>query len=221
MPASTNPKSAALSENSASTLIVPGLGNSGPDHWQTLWEQELPDCRRVELGLWDRPHRNLWITKLGIAIRQAQRPVFIVAHSLGCHALAWWAQQEKPTYANKIAGALLVAPPELDSGTVDPKLLAFAPTPLGILPFPSIVVASGNDPYIDMNRARRLAFFWGSDFADAGHVGHINAESDLGQWDFGLFLLDRLIRRAGQTPLTIGPAALCVTSSDLPASPML
>ncbi|TNE42493.1 MAG: alpha/beta hydrolase [Sphingomonadales bacterium] len=221
MPASTNPESAALSENSASTLIVPGLGNSGPDHWQTLWEQELPDCRRVELGLWDHPHRNLWITKLGIAIRQAQRPVFIVAHSLGCHALAWWAQQEKTSYADKIAGALLVAPPELDSGMVDPRLIAFAPTPLRILPFPSIVVASGNDPYIDIDRARRLAFFWGSDFADAGHVGHINAESDLGHWDFGLFLLNRLIGRAGQARLAIDPGALRVPSGNVAAPPMV
>ena len=24
-------------------LIVPGIGNSGPQHWQTLWERQHPD----------------------------------------------------------------------------------------------------------------------------------------------------------------------------------
>src|SRR3546814_6249886 len=41
-------------------LIVPGLNNSGPSHWQTLWEQSRPDCERVDLGMWSRPHRNHW-----------------------------------------------------------------------------------------------------------------------------------------------------------------
>ncbi len=197
MHSSTSAHSSDDAGSSPLLLTVPGLGNSGPDHWQSRWEKELPHCRRVDLGLWDKPQRNMWISKLGIAIAEASQPVFIVAHSLGCHALAWWAQHERPAYANPVAGALLVAPPELDSGAVDQRLMPFAPSPLGILPFPSIVVASGNDPYIDINRARRLASFWGSDFADAGHVGHINAESGLGHWDFGLFLLDRLLGRNG------------------------
>ena len=42
-------------------LTVPGLGNSGPTHWQSIWERERADCRRVELGMWDEPHRNVWV----------------------------------------------------------------------------------------------------------------------------------------------------------------
>lgn len=173
-------------------ITVPGLGNSGPDHWQTIWERSRRDCQRAELGLWDAPHRTHWVTKLDLAIRKATYPVVLAAHSLGCLAVAWWAKYERPAYADPVIGALLVAPPEVDTGTLDRRLLAFAPMPQISLPFPSILVASRNDPYVSQDRARRMASFWGSDLVDAGEAGHINAESALGEWRFGQRLIDRL-----------------------------
>ncbi len=106
--------------------------------------------------------------------------------------MTWWAAFECREWSEKIVGALLVAPPELESGAVDSRLRGFAPTPKALLPFPSILVASRNDPYISFSRARLLAQFWGSRFADAGEAGHINADSALGDWTFGRFLLSRL-----------------------------
>jgi predicted alpha/beta hydrolase family esterase len=191
-------------------LTVPGLENSGATHWQTVWERELEDCARVDLGSWDKPHRNAWVNKLNLSIRDAGRPVILVAHSLGCHAVAWWAALERPSYGNPVLGALLVAPPEVDVAPIDDRLKPFGPTHNAPLPFPSIVVASRDDPYIQFHRARRLAQFWGARFADAGAVGHINAESDLGAWHFGQFLLRKLTRRGDDGPLltaaTAGPA---------------
>ena len=191
----------ASEDESASPLVllVPGLGGSGPDHWQTLWERQRADCRLVDLGLWDRPHRNTWVNKLNHAIldagRDARRPVVLVAHSLGCLAVSWWAALERPA-SDAVVGALLVAPPEVDFYPLDDRLTAFAPAPESALPFRSILVASHDDPYMSFRRARRLAGIWGSGFADAGRVGHINADSQLGDWPFGQFLLRRLI--AGQ-----------------------
>lgn len=176
-------------------LTVPGLNNSGPNHWQTVWEQQRSDCRRVALGMWDRPHRNTWVNQLNLAIRQADRPVVLAAHSLGCLAVAWWAQLEQPGSGHNVLGALLVAPPEVDFFPLDERIGPFAPTPAQPLPFPSILVASQNDPYMGYRVARRLARIWGSNFADAGKVGHINAESGLGEWPFGQFLLQQLLRR--------------------------
>lgn len=178
-------------------LTVPGLGNSSPDHWQSIWEQHFADCRRVELGMWHRPHRNTWVNNLNLAIRRADRPVVLVAHSLGCLAVAWWAQLERPDFSYPVIGALLVAPPEVDFFPLDHRLTSFAPTPSATLPFPSILVASHNDPYISLRTARRLARTWGSRFADAGQVGHINAESNLGDWPFGQFLLRQLLTGQG------------------------
>lgn len=174
-------------------LTVPGLANSGPDHWQTRWEQDRHDCRRVELGMWDRPHRNTWVNQLNLAIHRAGRPVVLVAHSLGCLAVAWWARYERPAADHPVAGALLVAPPEVDFFPLDERLSQFSPTPAEKLPFRSILVASRNDPYMGIHTARQLARTWGSAFADAGEVGHINAESRLGDWAFGQLLLEQLL----------------------------
>lgn len=172
-------------------LTVPGLGNSGPDHWQSLWEAE-GICERVQLGLWDSPRRNHWVTMLHHAIEASDRPVVLAAHSLGCLTVAWWAALERPRWCAKVMGALLVAPPEVDCAPVDQRLAGFGPVPKGPLPFPSIVVASRNDPFADFERVRTIAAFWGSRFVDAGLAGHINAASELGDWDFGRTLLGHL-----------------------------
>ncbi|MBB3860372.1 hypothetical protein GGQ88_001638 [Novosphingobium hassiacum] len=182
-------------------LTVPGLGNSGPGHWQTLWEETLPNCRRVDLGLWDDPHRNTWVNKINLAIQRADRPVVLVAHSLGCLAVAWWAEFEQPT-DGKVIGALLVAPPDVEVRPIDRRLTRFAPFPHGELPFPSVLVASRDDPYMGVGQAHHLARTWGSRFADAGEVGHINAEADLGEWTFGKLLLNQLL----PTPVALSDA---------------
>ena len=177
-------------------LLVPGLDNSGPGHWQTRWESERDDCRRVELGRWGDPIRNLWVNKLNLELQRATRPVVLVAHSLGCHAVAWWAEYERPAVGEPVIGALLVAPPDVDEPAADPRLRRFAPTPEGELPFPAIVAASRDDPLMPIGKARRLARTWGARFADAGYAGHINAASQVGSWPFGQFLLSRLLGRS-------------------------
>lgn len=180
------------SEQEPLVLIVPGLNDSGPDHWQTHWEREFSDCERVDLGMWDDPHRNTWVNKLNLAIHRAGRPVILVAHSLGCHVVAWWNEYERPGPDGPVQGALLVAPPEVEGDAIDERLARFAPVMRTPLPFPSIVAASRNDDYIAFGRARRLARMWKSRFVDAGWLGHINADSDIGAWPFGQFLLRQL-----------------------------
>jgi predicted alpha/beta hydrolase family esterase len=177
-------------------LLVPGLNDSGPDHWQSLWQRELPYAERVELGMWDDPHRNTWVNQLNLAIHKAGRPVILVAHSLACHVVSWWAEYERPGPEGPVKGALLVAPPEVEQPGVDPRLARFAPVLARPLPFASIVAASRDDPWIDFGRARRLARVWRSRFIDAGWLGHINAESGLRDWPFGRFLLRQLTAAA-------------------------
>lgn len=181
--------------NSPIVLTVPGLGGSGPSHWQSLWEDSRPDTRRVELGMWSTPHRNSWVTKLDQAIREAQAPVVLAAHSLGCLAVAWWAELAGQPYGWPVAGALLVAPADVDKGSHE-ALRAFAPSPAKPLPFPSILVASTDDPWVHIDHARNLAANWGSVFVDAGPQGHLNADSELGWWHDGQVLLDRVLDAA-------------------------
>ena len=178
-------------------LTVPGLGNSGPTHWQTLWENARDDTMRVDLGMWDTPHRNAWVTKLDQAVRTAQAPVVLVGHSLGCLSIAWWATLSPQPYGWPVAGALLVAPADVDRHDGPPELSGFAPAPATPLPFPSIVVASRDDPWIRFERAQTLASGWGSHLVDAGSAGHINAASGVGDWIEGQALLAELVDDAG------------------------
>jgi hypothetical protein len=173
-------------------LTVPGLGGSGPDHWQSRWERTLPWVRRAELGLWDTPDRDLWVRRLDQAIARASGPVILAAHSLGAILVAWWAASRRPAYREPVAGALLVAPADCEAPEVDRRLAAFRPMPLLPLPFPSILVASRDDPFLDFETARRLSGWWGSHLVDAGPAGHLNAASGLGDWALGLSLVDRL-----------------------------
>lgn len=192
-------------------LTVPGLNGSGARHWQSAWESDGL-ARRVDLGDWNAPNRNLWVNRLNLAIHRAERPAILVAHSLGCLAVAWWAHYERPAWCDPVVGALLVAPPEVDSAASDSRLYAFAPTPLGPLPFPTTLVASRNDPYAEFERTRRLGQFWGSRFVDIGEAGHINAESDLGGWEEGRALLASLARHAHRQRTTPPPS---ITPSEL------
>jgi predicted alpha/beta hydrolase family esterase len=118
--------------------------------------------------------------------------VVLVAHSLGCHAVAWWATEASSARLEKVAGALLVAPPDVDRPDVDPLLLPFGPTPAIFLPFSSILVASRNDDYASFERSAAMARIWGCDLIDARRSGHINAGSGLADWTEGQRLLGRL-----------------------------
>lgn len=201
-------------------LTVPGLDNSGPGHWQTIWDRERPDCERVELGMWSRPHRNSWVTALNGAIRQAGRPVVLAAHSLGCLAVAWWAALEAQPFGNPVAGALLVAPPDVDTAGHDMRIAGFGPAPKIILPFPSVVIASSNDPYIDLARAHSLAKFWGSHFVDIGEAGHVNADSGLGEWAQGQEWLDRLLGLANGGDTKGDPLATGIIRPAISGAPL-
>jgi len=185
-----------LDDPQIAILTVPGLGNSGPAHWQTRWERVHDAIGRADLGLWNDPRRNAWVTALDHAIRSAGRPVVLVAHSLGCLAVAWWAVFEGQSMGWPVAGALLVAPPDLEV-LGDVRLAGdFNPRPRMRLPFPTILVASRDDPWATLNVQRDMAREWGAHFVDAGQQGHLNAESGLVDWAEGKALLTRLVEVA-------------------------
>ena len=168
-------------------LIQPGYENSGPEHWQSLWEQANPDFVRVEQADWDAPLLDDWVRTLHETVRAQTGPVVIVAHSLGCATVAHWVAR----HGVVIQGVLLVAPVDVDNAGLD-AIATFAPVPLAPLPFPSIVVASTDDPWTSAERARHFADAWGSDFIDAGPLGHLNSASGIGDWPAGRRILKGL-----------------------------
>ena len=179
----------------ASVLVLPGYGDSGPDHWQSRWERADPRFRRVAQRDWLEPKLDDWFATLDREISACATPPILVAHSLGCVLVAHWVQRT----GRSAAGALLVAPADADAlALVLDSIDSFRPVPLVRLPFPSIVVASDDDAYVTRGRAEVFARAWGSRFVGLSGVGHINSESGLGDWPTGRALLDELLRVAAE-----------------------
>lgn len=182
----------AMKVKDADILIIPGYTNSGPDHWQTRWEGRLSTARRVEQAQWSKPVRDEWVANVVTAIEESERPVVLVAHSLGVPTAIHAAREA----SRPVAGAFLVAPPDVANPKIRPKhLMTFGPYPRDPLPFPSLTVASRNDPFCDFEVAEDIAASWGSLFIDAGESGHLNAESGHGPWPEGSMTFAGFLRR--------------------------
>jgi uncharacterized protein len=170
-------------------LNLPGIGNSGPKHWQTLWEASDRRIRRVLQKDWDNPVAGDWIAELEKTVAAAGRPPVLIAHSLGCLLAVHWAV----LHPGRAAGALLVAPVDPESIYFPPTAQGFVPVPMKPLGLPSIVVESENDPFAEPGFAARAARAWGARIVNAGKLGHINADSAIGAWPFGRALLEELL----------------------------
>lgn len=170
-------------------LILPGRGNSGEYHWQSLWEQNDASFERVLQDEWQNPHRDQWVEKLNVAIHKSELPVVLVAHSLSVSLVTQWAQQ----YSGPVRGALLVAPSDVEAPDYPPGTQGFVPIALKPLPFPSVVVTSTNDPKVTLERATFFANAWGSKLEVVGANGHLGSDANLGDWPFGREILSRLI----------------------------
>lgn len=186
-----------MKASEADILMVPGYGNSGADHWQTRWESRLASARRIEQASCDNPSREAWVQRIADTIKAAEKPVVLVAHSLGISA----ALHALEDCGDKVAGAFLVSPPnlikppELLLGLQLDQLNAFGPYPRSPLPFPSIMVASQNDPHGTYDHAGDIANAWGSFLVDAGNSGHINVESGHGPWPEGTMVFAQFLSR--------------------------
>lgn len=172
-------------------IILPGIGNSGESHWQTLWERENPAMRRFQSASWDEPDLNDWIAALDRAVAQAKTPPVLVSHSLGCLLVAHWSARS----ALPVKSALLVSVPDPDSAAFPPEARSFGPTPTAKLGFPALMVSSTDDPFGSPDYRRRVSADWGADLEFIGEAGHINGTSGLGDWPQGKALLARLMRK--------------------------
>ena len=170
-------------------LILPGYADSEPDHWQSHWERADPVCRRVVQDDWLEPRLDDWLATLDRYVRECDSPPVLAAHSLACALVAHWAMRA----AAPVKAALLVAPADVDSPLHTPEeVRGFSPIPLARLSFPSIVVASTDDPFVSLERAEAFAGAWGSRLITLPNARHINADAGYGPWPEGQKLLQDL-----------------------------
>src|SRR3546814_20491573 len=76
-----------------------------------------------------------------------------------------------------------------------------------------IAVASENDPYASIAHVWRLSRHWGARFVNSGPFGHVNADSALGGWPYGQYLLASL--QPAPAP-ALANETLWARSGDLP-----
>jgi uncharacterized protein len=166
-------------------IILPGIGGSGDAHWQTHWEDAHQNMRRFAPASWDQPDLRDWIAALDSAVAAASEPPLLVAHSLACLLISLWRRvSHRP-----IIGAFLVAVPDPNSPQFPDEAAEFVDIPEEPLGFPSLIVASSNDPFASLAYVRRRAAGWGTGLVEVGALGHINGASCLGAWKEGLNLL--------------------------------
>lgn len=171
-------------------VIVPGLGDSGPGHWQTLWEQKF-GAARVGQSDPEKPDPEEWAAQLGKVVGETSGELVLVAHSLGALTVVHWAASSQ--VPERVRGALLAAPPDPERPDAPGEVRRFAPLPPRPLPFPALVVASENDPYASPGWAEVMASAWDAAFVTAGEAGHLNVASGHGDWEEGEVLLSECL----------------------------
>jgi predicted alpha/beta hydrolase family esterase len=153
-----------------------------------MWEQKLPSVSRFRPSSWDEPMLDDWLRALDESVAAAKTPPVLIAHSLGCLLVAIWQE----TTNQPVSGAFLVAVPDPNAHAYPPQASSFTRLPQATLRFPSLMVASANDPYASMSFAEERARVWGAELHRIGNAGHINGKSNLGVWPVGQALLEKL-----------------------------
>lgn len=172
-------------------LIVPGLNGSSGDHWQSHWLSDHPHSVLVEQADWANPHRLQWLHRLEQAVLD-HPGALIVAHSLGAILAA--ALATSPV-SRLVGGALLVAPADIERTSIlHARSYEFGAMPTERLPFPALLVASRNDPYMALVKAESAARAWSVPLIDLGAAGHINVQSGFGRWTRGYALAGQVLQ---------------------------
>lgn len=188
-----------MRDSAPTILIVPGLRDHVPEHWQTLLQSDL---ERDGASVACIPRRQneklscpLWIAAIEQSLASIAGPVILVAHSGGVIMIVHWALQHR----RPIHGALLATPADIETPlppgyptTDDLRSNGWLPIPLVPLPFRSIVAASSNDPLARRDRVAKFAQAWGSELVELGEVGHLNPAAGYGPWPGAMPLIRSL-----------------------------
>jgi predicted alpha/beta hydrolase family esterase len=183
----------------ATVLIVPGLRNHVPQHWQTLLAARLPRVRSITPLGRDNLDCAARVEQIEHHAARVDGPVILVAHSGGVIPAVRWARST----TRQVRGALFATPPDFEKplGEGYPSIDALRANGWLLqsherLRFPSIVAASRNDPLASYARVADMAREWRSKLVDLGDVGHLNPASGYGEWP----MAERLIAELDAEP---------------------
>lgn len=169
-------------------INIPGLHNSGDDHWQTDLEKEWPNkFYRINQKNWDQPDCKTWIKTIEKELSHfTHQELILIGHSIGSIAIIKWLEH----YKYIVKAALLVAPSDAESNNYPSYITGFTPIPKSQIPFPTTLVASTNDHVTSLDRSREWAKNWGSKLVVLEDAGHIESSNIFTPWP----LIEELIR---------------------------
>ena len=166
------------------TVIVPGVGGSEHDHWQSWLQRQLKSCSRVQQQDWNKPVLHEWIEQFVKTVQAIQEPIQIVAHSFGCLTTVA-ALAQHPELNQKIKNLVLVAPANParfgDAGFARDSQNNYQQYFHQLkLQVPTQMIISENDPWLNFQDALQLAKAWKIRPKNLGQVEHINVASGFG-----------------------------------------
>lgn len=166
------------------TVIVPGVGGSEHDHWQSWLQRQLKSCSRVQQQDWNKPVLHEWIEQFVKTVQAIQEPIQIVAHSFGCLTTVA-ALAQYPELNQNIKNLVLVAPANParfgDAGFARESQNDYQQYFHQLkLQVPTQMIISENDPWLNFQDALQLAKAWKIRPKNLGQVGHINVASGFG-----------------------------------------
>lgn len=185
-------------------IVVPGLNDSPPAHWQSELQLRFPQAQRVVQHDWVTPDLDRWAARVASVLARGSGPCVAVAHSFGVLALL---RHLRLDAASPVVAALLVAPADPDKFGLAELL------PQQRLALPHTLVLSSSDPWMRLSVGQRWAGRWGSAVVQMGDAGHINIASGHGRWAWAEHWVSQALQRQGD--LEAAPAQASVT--DLPA----
>lgn len=166
------------------TVIVPGVGGSEHDHWQSWLQRQLKSCSRVQQQDWNKPVLHAWVEQFVKTVQAIQEPIQIVAHSFGCLTTVA-ALAQHPELNQNIKNLVLVAPANParfgDAGFARESQNDYQQYFHQLkLQAPTQMIISENDPWLNFQDALQLAKAWKIRPKNLGQVGHINVASGFG-----------------------------------------
>lgn len=166
-------------------IIVPGVGGSNEQHWQSILQNQLQHCIRIEQD-WHRPILSQWVENWIKTVEKIHSPIQIIAHSFGCLTTIA-ALEKRPDLSTKIKKLVLVAPANpsrfSEFGFSNPHTSNYLDYFSSIkIDVPAVMLFSENDPWLSKNDAEQLAQKWNIQTKNLGCVGHINVASGFGHF---------------------------------------
>jgi predicted alpha/beta hydrolase family esterase len=168
-------------------LVIPGLNDSGPAHWQSWLQSHFSrHAVRVDQDDWASADLSRWSQRIEVTLARHPRSRWIAAaHSFGCLALLRFLAQG----GEGVHGALMVAPADPAKFNVASKM------PHSHLSIASVLMASETDPWMNFESACAWARVWGSQIVSLGDAGHINSEAGFGPLPAAKTLVELMMQR--------------------------